>query len=287
MASSCMKRKLSDDAVDSATSIRRKTTTTMASMVAKTDNSIEEKKRKGRLEFIKPKLKKVPTRLYDPDLMCENSDTVRHAVANMCVLFTGKKAKKNRYEAMNLGAAGIIIHIMNKWIGNVETQVHCCNMMSTLINYNDDHNSDAAVIFASVGGMEAIVNALKAYPDTFYVQNNGILALSNMLKDKDDSTVADAAKRFVLDLGGAELIVDAMKQFNHTILCQLTGCNALDVLSNYDDLKTHLTESGALGVLAAASENNPDDMEIQEPSFNALHKLTHPEGRPSPNVVEG
>jgi len=180
--------------------------------------------------------------------------------------------KKNRADATRFGAIAIILVLMTKrWPKNEKLQISCSFFLA---EFSFENTNDFTNTLVELGGIEAIVNALRAFPSPscWMVQCNCCSALANLSQNWETS----AAERFVNDLEGIALVVNVMRS---TCRDEANAfANACELFSNLAakkaEFRTKLTAAGALGIMATALEKHSDNPEVKKYAHQMMKNMS-------------
>jgi len=128
------------------------------------------------------------------------------------------------------------------------------------------------------GGLDAIIWAMKSYPDNLQVQTSGCGALGNMVCDKENVCGKENADFIIHKLNGDDCIIAAMNKFLHDARLQRYACGMLDNLTEWDEFKDPVKQAGGRRALLDAIENHQDESKehaksMQKKAKSALKKL--------------
>jgi len=191
-------------------------------------------------------------KILQVDLLKDDSNAVQSALtqlANMC-LSSNTEFEENRATVHRHGGAFILSIVLRKWYGFSIIQAEGCRAL---------HNASikSAAFKKSVkdsGGLDAIIWALKSYPDNLEVQTNGCGVLGNAV-----CGVKESAEYFVNALHGINRITEAMKKFPHDAKLQRYACSVLHNLVKWDEFKDAVKQAGGRRALVDAMEDHQDE----------------------------
>jgi len=201
------------------------------------------------------------------DLWKDDLNAVQSAVTQLADLcFSGNEAFKeeNRATVYQFGGAVILPGILRKWYGFPDIQAQGIRALQNA-------SIDAAFKNMSVkdsGGLDAIIWAMKSYPDNYAVQTSACGALGNVFHG-----VKEHAEYLVNTLNGVDWIVAAMKKFPHDAMLQLVACGMLDNLLEWDEFKDSVKQAGGCRALVEAIKNHQD--ESKEYAENLQRSANH------------
>jgi len=158
------------------------------------------------------------------DLLKEDCETVERAMSKLVNMFhlDNENCAANCAAIRQLGGATMILGgIMQKWYTNPVIQARGC-VAITLVS-----RGSAALKKSTKdsGALDAIIWAMKSYPDNLQVQNCGCLALWSLTH-----LFRENAEYVVITLHGTDLILAAMRKFPDFVRLQISGCGALGTL---------------------------------------------------------
>jgi len=134
-------------------------------------------------------------------------------------------------------------------------------------------DQDACNRVISVGGIEAVLIAMKKFPDHIYIQEWGIGALLKLIGDGSRGT-----QRIAHECDALASISQAMKSHSDYDGVQQAGCKAIQVLLRGKKAQDLLLSSGdnLVGVANAAEAQINPNPAIKEAYMSALLKLLKP-----------
>eukprot|EP01043_Picozoa_sp_COSAG02_P023237 COSAG02_NODE_1235_length_13736_cov_12.313265_10_plen_630_part_00 len=127
--------------------------------------------------------------------------------------------------------------------------------------------TDYGRAFASAGGLEAMVVALRQYQASVHVVEN-VLRTAFALA-RDDSNCAAIGSG-----GGIEAVVAAMRSHGGSAAVQEMGCNALSNLSFNDSNRAAIGSGGGIEAVVAAMRSHGGSAAVQEEGCRALSNLS-------------
>jgi len=145
---------------------------------------------------------------------------------------------------------------------NLELQVQGCRtLLITAINTNGQ------IIAGAAGAIEAVVNAMKAHPNSETCHGYGCWALTNMIHYMDNNIRAGAA-------GAIEAVVNAMVIYPYRKNVQYYGCEFLGKIAANVNNNIRVGTAGAVEVVVKAMNGHPGYMEFQHIGCCALVNIT-------------
>ena len=113
----------------------------------------------------------------------------------------------------------------------------------------------AKLTTVEVGGIEALVAAIKTFPDSESLSYNACCVLWILLNDKDRP---EDRLRF-LQADGIRIVVDSMKKHRRSLQQQEACCGAIMALASGDDVAhAAIKEAGGIDALGEAMVAHPD-----------------------------
>ena len=213
-------------------------------------------------------------KLISVDLWSDDSNVVEKALlelAGLCYCANDYAASETNRESVHKAeGASSIVGAMRRWYNNPGIQAAGCNALAhAAIGAGMKPFSLAA---KEGGAFEAVVCAMKNYPDNLLVQSNGCEACANLC------SVTENADHLVNALNGLDLIVAAMRKFPDDELLQRSACHVLRVLCEWQELRTCISDGGGRRLLLDAIETHKDETkehvkELQEWARKALKNL--------------
>jgi len=204
------------------------------------------------------------------DLLKEDSNAVQSALtklANLCS--DSEDSVENRATVHRHGGGFILSIVLRKWYGFSTIQAEGCRALQNA-------SCDNAAFRNSVkesGGLDAVIWAMKSYPDNLPVQTIGCGVLVNAVDG-----VQKNAEYVVNTLNGADCIIAAMNKFPEDAMLQQYACGALDNLTEWEEFKDAVKQAGGRRALVEAIENHQDESkecvkELQLWATSAIKKL--------------
>jgi hypothetical protein len=158
----------------------------------------------------------------------------------------GVDAEKNRKLVHNTGGHLAYAVIMKKWNyhGDIQFRGICAFGVASM----DEEFCTAAV---QVGALEAIVVAMKNFPDDEFIQLSGCGALVVLAARKERN-----AEHLVLELKAHKAVIAAIKAYPHNYNLQGIACELLLSLAEHNHLKPAIVKAGGLRTLGFVVESN-------------------------------
>jgi hypothetical protein len=206
---------------------------------------------------IEPELDEI-AKLVLVDLQSNDSIVVADAIKKLAKS-TQMKPDKFR-EAYQSGAILAIIVSMRKWPNDKSIQADCCRFAANMMF----HVQDAGKSVAILGGVEAILAAMKRYPDSPIIQDVGVLVCGNFFGACNYDKCRKTMERFIKELDGNEAVLHAMRAFPTNVYLQRRGCGIflMQCLIS-SDYNTILKSSDAISVIGTAVSKHLDDELLQ------------------------
>ncbi|CAB9511481.1 expressed unknown protein [Seminavis robusta] len=171
------------------------------------------------VSVVAPKLDEIPQLLF-VELHKDRPESVVEALKRISDLFLVQDdnnkhdpAIKNWEKTHYLGPISFVVVTMNKWSTNHDVQLWSCGALCNLLSVKK--SSTAMLSMAKSGGVEAVIGAMKTFPQSDDLQMDACMALGNTFFNvtKRHKIVQDCAARFVEELEGVALMLGVMKQF--------------------------------------------------------------------------
>jgi len=203
------------------------------------------------------------------DLWKDDSNTVQSALTQLAEMCFDNNEEENRATVHRLGGAAILPGVLRKWYGFPGIQAEGCRALQNA-------SYSIAAFGKSVkdsGGLNAIIWAMKSYPNNPEVQISGCGVLGNMVDG-----VQESAEYVVKTLNGIDWIVAAMNKFPEDAELQRCACGALDNLVKWEEFHDTVKQAGGRRALVDAIENHEDVSKqhvekLQHFAKHALKKL--------------
>jgi len=164
-----------------------------------------------------PILEAIPNFLVE--IQSDNEEEASSALEALRQLMRSENldATANRKEALSCGAHAILVPTMRKWQHNRDFQTfgsHCVQAVAQT-------NRQSAIVITKMGGVEAILDALKIFSGEIELQKRATAALVNVFVAMPNSEVIqNAADRFVNEMDGVSTVTKAMKDFPDIVAYQ-------------------------------------------------------------------
>ncbi|CAB9497070.1 armadillo repeat containing 6 [Seminavis robusta] len=201
----------------------------------------------------------IPKLLFE-GMVSQKATTVENAVENLADIF--RLSSEKRIEAYQAGGHAVLVVTMKKWRLNESIQTSSCRCIQNM----SCTNAEAKESFAVVGGMEAVLNAMRTFPKSQRVQRSACGALMNLLSGSDEErAILDAmADKFVKEWDGIALIVAAMRNFPKEVKIQLWGNGLFQNLAQNRNYRMKMMKSGAVTAAGGSLEQHSDDENIKQ-----------------------
>lgn len=224
---------------------------------------------------VQPKLSMI-AKLVLVDLRKEDPNEVEEALEALFSMVPSplekEKWKEVREELVHTGAPATVIAAMHKWPLHKGTQESGCACLATLLGHDDTAPS---ISVALSGGVETIVNALKAFPDDICLYKDGLVALMNFFDDLEDDIppAMQSAHRFFEEMDGIDLVQNAMKNFADDADVQGDCCGILVNLAEKEEFHEALTKAGIMVEVSMALRDHPEDDDVKRYGKGFLRKV--------------
>lgn len=182
------------------------------------------------------------------------------------------ESKKNQREAIEVGAPAVVLLTMRNWRHNesiTSAGLECLLWLTVRSN-------PGASATIKCGGVDAVADALAAFPDSRWILNFGGTVILNILAARLDSQVRQAALDTFLhhDVDGIRLLQQAMKRFRDDDVVQSTCCAVLYVVLKLKlGYKTEMVKRGVVVDVATAMKNHHDNDTIQTHGRNYIRTM--------------
>ena len=120
-------------------------------------------------------LDEVPHLLLE-ELFKDNAGDVASALDRLKDLF--HENEKHRVDGIDMGALGLIAQTMRRFPTELEVQANGCTCLCWLTF--QPRQKRVCAIAARAGGVDAIVSAMKAFPDVDFINGDACSALANI-----------------------------------------------------------------------------------------------------------
>lgn len=203
------------------------------------------------------------------DLMSNDQAVVEQGLtklADLCYELANNK-EANRDTVLKAGGHLGIVAAMRKWRHVRRIQSEGCRSLQ-----NAAMSQSFREATSEVRALEAVLWAIKNYPNDSSVQGLGCGALAGLCCLKQNAT------HFVNVLKGTPLIIAAMQTFQDNAAVQKWACWALSSLAAREELRKPLIEAGARRALANAIDTHQDESkdfvkDLQKKGREALRYL--------------
>lgn len=210
------------------------------------------------VDLVQPQLEEIP-KLIVVDMQKDNADDVAGAIKKLYDLLgtDDPDSKKNQKLAIGLGAATVVIGALRRWQMNEGVQKEGCGCLIRLA-YN---HCDGTSWIVQSGGVEALINAMKQFPDTSSVNSNASGGLRNLFNDT--SVRESSGRRFVEDLKGLELLLEAMKTFPNDAQLQEDCCVIFGAFATEKEMRDTMVRAGVLTAVSGAIERHFENENVR------------------------
>lgn len=182
-----------------------------------------------------------------------------------------EECKKKGKELSHTGAAAMVVLTMQKWPTHREIQVCGSACLAALTGNEEDTTPSVSVVVS--GGVETVINALKAFPNHEHILFQGLRALRNIFCDVEASPILQSRRRFVNEYDGIALVQKAMKELADDEEVQLECCAVLYNLAAEKEFHEALTKAGAMVEVGTALRDHPENEDIQECGKDFMKKI--------------
>jgi hypothetical protein len=201
------------------------------------------------VELVQPDLTDIP-KLVLVDLQKDDVDVVATALKQLfdLILTSNASWEENQKDAISFGAVAEVLRAMRKWQMHEAVQLNGCRCLGNLA-YKSNHGKD---LIARSGGMEAVVNAMKVFPNHEHLNLIAAIALNKLFFD--DSVRTSFGRRFVEDLNGLGLLLTTLSNFQAHNKINEYCCGVLYQLAVESDLREAIVKAGVVSAVASAME---------------------------------
>jgi hypothetical protein len=217
------------------------------------------------VELVEPVLDEI-SQLVMTIVQQDGVDAVSEAMSELYDLMAsdrpGNDGKKARKDATRMGAPTAILGAMKKWQMEEEIQKIGCRCIVRLTHTSDD---TTAMYINRIGGVEAVVNAMKLFPDKDKVNTVATAAIYNIIWS--DSVRDTISHRLVEDAGLLVLVIDTMAHFPEDENIQENCCGILALLALDTNLREAIEESGAVEAVARGLRSEWENVKEEAKGF--------------------
>jgi hypothetical protein len=223
---------------------------------------------------IEPELDEIP-KLVLVDLHKNDSSAVKQALKRMDKLLPieddeedSDELQDRRQDLIRTGAVAMVVLTMQKWRGNKKIQEHACRFLGHFQyycrSYEDGGYYYLEDTLAKAGGIEAVLTAIQAFPNSLKVCRAGCWTLShwNWLVPLQDDLVPGLwmtiSRRFIEEWNGLQIIKTTMKAFPQDGDLQAWCCGIFDRLAHQKDFRKALIDAGLISSVGAALETHSE-----------------------------
>lgn len=231
------------------------------------------------VELVQPQLTVIPKLVLD--MQQDNIDVVLAGMDDLLLLLQNQDGRDNVKCSVGAGILLALVRVMGKWQKDEEIQTEACATLSYLSMY--DTAGAYMFHFYHLGGVEALVNAMKLFPrnrriilDGIYTLDNSMLQSSPMIQGTspaEESLGTIIGRRFVKELGGIEIVLMAMEELSNISLVLKLCCRVLSRFSEEKEFRPHMWDAGAVPVLASVLEDNLENEDIKHAVFKLLKNM--------------
>ena len=220
----------------------------------------------AQVQLTAPELDEIPELIVQ--IASNDKDDVAAALADLSNLVSQgcPDFQANKATAASLGALSLTILAMKKWQHKESVHLrgcHCLLLFAFTVDEakNLKPNEKLTILMAQMGGIEAILDAVKLHSDSAIVVKYGIWALRNIFGCI--GVLTKYADRFLNQIGGVSAIIEAMKNHLDDTTVQENACACLMNLAWKKELRGALLKSGTMSAISASLEAHPDDKDIK------------------------
>ena len=203
------------------------------------------------------------------DLQKTDSALVAAGLEKLLTLL-GKKngARKYQKRAYSLGAHTIVSLVMKRWPSIETIQASGCQCLGYLAYYK-------TLPAVRCGCVEAIVYAMKAYPNSPLVQSGGCCVLMNTISGCETKhiVIKRVTYRFVKEMDGIPLVLKALEKFSDDEDVRQCGLGVFVNLSLDSLLQDPLKKAGVLMAALGVLNKYPDDELVKEFNKNIVSNI--------------
>ncbi|CAB9515652.1 expressed unknown protein [Seminavis robusta] len=227
--------------------------------------------------FVAPKLEEIPQLLF-VELQKDKEEDIVAALKQLFDLFSPKDKKdkndpalKNWEKTKHLGPPSFVVVNMRKWAPNHYIQLWSCRVLSVLMvcSKNSCSNNSCIAEMATVesGGVEAVLNAMKSFPQSEVVIQRACCALRNTFLSliKRPKVVKDCAARFVEELEGVAVMLQTIKEFpEDTSILEHCCLVFKNLAASFKQHHGMFIDAGVVEAVASVQKKHSDNEELKE-----------------------
>ena len=174
-------------------------------------------------------------------------------------------AQKHRNAIVKAGGIGTLTDIMQlpEHVESGDLQSEASRALGNLAN--GDAVASSSVV--SAGGLDRIMEALRALPDLVAVQEQGIAAVVNVVMG------STANKQTVVSAGGVDIVLAAMQAHNASSAVAAGGCTLLQNLAA--QLPDVVGKGGGVRGIMQITEKHPKSPAVLTPALSCMWNLVH------------
>ena len=195
----------------------------------------------------------------------EDEDVLKETMEKIRALLYNEKDDKISEEAQNdffqLGGHLALVCVMKKHLQCLEIQKIGISIFLSECRGEIDVIGQA---IGRVGGMQAILGAMKNHPNDDHIVYYAIKALYNLI------CLEANAEMFVSSTDGVSVILESMKTFAGDGETLYEACDLLHSLCEYEQLRNELDNAKVGTSLMVAYEDNKDNDEIRKMAKDAI-----------------
>jgi hypothetical protein len=167
-------------------------------------------------------------------------------------------SQESSQRVFRMGGPALLVVLLERWPQDQYIQIECCTAIGLLSGERMLPGKSFETTWFDLEAMEPIANSLKKFPQSESLQEDGIGALANFFRFKDNMLVDTTATKFVQCLDGLQIVVDAMQKFPSNEDLQFHACHLLSNLCNCGDFKATMLKSGVLVAVSTAKTTFSD-----------------------------
>ena len=202
------------------------------------------------VQLVEPKLREIP-KLVLVDMQKDDP----HSVIQAMNLLVDKTLDSDQGKLFQAVAVPKILDAMQKWQHHEGLQREACYCIRRICK----HDSDLSELMASLGGLEALVNAMIVFPTSVRIHEYALGAIRYVAAEDSPGLV-----RFMKGLKGIDLTLRAMESFQDNAGVQRACCRLFCSLACGPVSKKALAEAGVISAVATCMEENWENMSVMK-----------------------
>ena len=176
--------------------------------------------------------------------------------------FRDASSRENEVKIRLLGGHTAVFQVLQKYVGCLEIQEQGMCALGNLSQLMQTKK-----LLGDIGCVEVILARMEKYPDCERVQRYGCSTVRDLVSGMKDN--AERVEKY----GGIALVIAAMKAHASSVRVQDRGCMALSNMSEWEEYRPLIVETGGASAIASVMEKHRDHPQLRAHACNAMERL--------------